>query len=298
MDKIKHLDLNLLKAFDILMDERSVSRAAEKLSVTQPAVSGMLTRLRSSLEDPLFVRSQYGITPTIRALELALPVKAVLREIEQIIEPKEFVPAHTQMTLVIAATDYSLQSIIQPLISSLRVQAPNVKVSVQWIHDEKILDQMERGEIDFALMTPQSTPPTLKAKHLFEERYVCVVREGHPLADLDAITLEQFCAQDHGIVSYVGGAFAGETDKALSALGYERNVVLSVPSFLALVDTLRNSDLCAVIPSRLVKDMAALKVIGLPFEVPGFSKVLVWHERTHRSAAHRWIRSVIYDLCR
>jgi DNA-binding transcriptional LysR family regulator len=297
MANIKNLDLNLLRVFDTLMDEKNVSRAAEKLSVSQPAVSGMMTRLRHSLDDQLFIRSQHGIVPTIRAQELSGPIKKLLRELDAVLEPTLFKPQTAELTLSIAATDYSLRAIVEPFLLKLRDQAPNIKVSVRWINEHELFEQMERGIIDLALTTPEASPVDLRAKTLFDETYVCVLRNEHPLLEDDTLTLEQFCSIDHAIVSYVGGAFEGMTDQVLRSLGKQRRVVLSVPSFLSLVNILKTSDLCAVVPRRLIANVQGLTTVNLPFEVPGFTKIMAWHERTHGSDAHRWIRDSIVKTC-
>ncbi len=297
MANIKNLDLNLLRVFDTLMDEKNVSRAAEKLSVSQPAVSGMMTRLRHSLDDQLFIRSQHGIVPTVRAQELSGPIKKLLRELDAVLEPTLFEPRTAELTLSIAATDYSLRAIVEPLLLTLRAQAPNIKVSVRWINEHDLYEQMERGIVDLALTTPEASPVDLRAKTLFDETYVCVLRDEHPLLEDNTLTLEQFCSIDHAIVSYVGGAFEGITDQVLRSLGKQRRVVLSVPSFLSLVSILKTSDLCAVVPKRLITNVEGLTTVNLPFEVPGFTKIMAWHERTHDSDAHRWIRDSIVSLC-
>lgn len=297
MANIKNLDLNLLRVFDTLMDEKNVSRAAEKLSVSQPAVSGMMTRLRHSLNDQLFTRSQHGIVPTIRAQELSDPIKKLLRELDTILEPTQFIPQQAELTLSIAATDYSLRAIVEPFLITLRQQAPKIKVSVRWIDEDALLEQMERGIVDLALTTPEASPADLRAKTLFDETYVCVLRNEHPVLENDKLTIEQFCSIEHAIVSYVAGAFEGTTDTVLHSLGKQRRVGLSVPSFLSLANILKTSDLCAVVPKRLIKNVHGLTTVKLPFEVPGFTKIMAWHERTHDSEAHRWIRDVLFTVC-
>jgi DNA-binding transcriptional LysR family regulator len=147
MRDIKNIDLNLLKALDALLDERSVTRAAERLSLTQPAMSGMLTRLRESFNDPLFVRSQRGVVPTERALELATPVKQVLAEIAVLLTPTEFDPLTASMTLSIAATDYALQAVAVPFVLELKKRAPNIRVALLPIENESLHAQLERGVV-------------------------------------------------------------------------------------------------------------------------------------------------------
>lgn len=292
---IRTLDLNLLKALDALLDERSVTRAAERLALTQPAVSGMLTRLRECFDDPLFTRTQRGIIPTLRALELAQPVKSILAEVGELLQPKAFDPATAEMTIKIAATDYALRAVIVPFMAALRLQAPGIRVAVLPVNNEQLTAQFERGDVDFALVTPETAPQDLHAHALYEEEYVCLLREDHPLTRSESLTLDSFCALDHALVSYVGGNFSGVTDEALAALGRKRRVTLSVCSFLVLPEILRVSDLISIVPRRLAQHLPGLTVIPPPLTIPGFSKIVVWHERTHRDAGHRWLRDLLFS---
>jgi DNA-binding transcriptional LysR family regulator len=291
---IRKMDLNLLKTLDALLDERNVTRAAERLSLTQPAVSGMLMRLRENFDDPLFVRAQRGIVPTLRALALAAPIKQILNEIENILQPQTFDPATATMTLALAATDYALCAMVVPFISALRQQAPGIKVSVIPVDSSRLIGQLERGDIDMALTTPESTPGELHTRRLFDERYVCIMRGDHPAAADGRITLDRFCSLDHALVSYSGGNFTGVTDEALAKLGRVRRVMLSVTSFLVLPDLLRVSDLMAVVPRRLALNSEGLAIIDPPLDIPGFTKTLAWHERTERDAGHRWLRTLMF----
>ncbi|HGQ7767862.1 TPA: LysR family transcriptional regulator [Pseudomonas aeruginosa] len=293
---IRNLDLNLLKALDALLDERSVTRAADRLALTQPAVSGMLNRLRESFDDPLFVRAQRGIVPTLRGEQLAGPVKQLLSDIEGMLQPQAFDPASTNVTFRLAATDYALQAVVIPFLSALREQAPNIRVSVQPVETLQLPTQLERGEIDLALITPETTPHGLHSELLFEERYVCVMRANHPDAEAGKISLDRFCTLDHVLVSPSGGSFRGVTDDALERIGRSRRVITSVTSFLVLPELLMVGDLIAVVPCRLVLHDKRLKVFDPPIEIPGFGKSAAWHDRTHREASHRWIRSLMAGM--
>ncbi|MCJ2371838.1 LysR family transcriptional regulator [Pseudomonas sp. RGM 3321] len=295
---IRALDLNLLKALDALLDERSVTRAANRLSLTQPAVSGMLNRLRESFDDPLFVRAQRGIVPTLRAEQLAMPVKQLLANIEGMLQPQNFDPLTASMTIRIASTDYALRAAAVPFLSALRVQAPNIRVSVQPVDHQKLQNQLDLGEIDLALVTPEAVTPGLHAIALFDESYVCVMRSEHPDAMNSELSLDQFCALDHVLVSPAGGGFHGVTDEALEKLGRSRRVTVSVASFLVLPEILMCSDLIAVVPRRLAVHQVGLRSLEPPVEIPGFRKTLVWHERTHSDAGHRWVRSLMVETIR
>lgn len=293
---IRTLDLNLLKTLDALLEERSVTRAAARLGLTQPAVSGMLTRLRDAFGDPLFIRAQRGIVPTPRAQELAAPLREALSGIEAMLQPAAFDPARADFTLGIAATDYALRAILVPFMAALRARAPGIRVAVLPVQAARLPEQLERGELHLALVTPESLPPGLRARRLFEERYVCALRAGHPAAAAP-LDLDRFCALDHAMVSLTGGGFQGVTDEVLARLGRQRRVSLSVMSFLALVEILRESDLVAVVPERLVAGAAGLALRPPPLDIPGFTKLAVWHERTQRDPGHRWVRALLAEIC-
>lgn len=295
---IRKLDLNLLKALDALLTERSVTRAAERLALTQPAVSGMLTRLREQFDDPLFVRARHGIIPTARAEALAVPVREVLHSIEQMLQPQQFEPATAHLTLSIAATDYAQCAILVPYLAVLRQQAPGVRVVIRPVDQESLQPAMERGELDMALVTPSSTPQGLHARRLFDEEYVCVMRAGHPdAAPGKALPLARFCALEHALVSLGGEPFSGVTDEALAQAGTARRVVLSVSSFLVLPEILAITDLVAVVPARLARQRSGIICMQPPLPIPGFTKVLAWHARTQHDAGHRWLRELLYQVC-
>lgn len=291
-DYIKGLDLNLLKALDALLELRSVTRAAERLGVTQPAVSGMLTRLREAFHDPLFIRAQYGMLPTPRAEALAGPLKAALREIEDLLRPEKFDPASAEMTIRIACTDYAQRAVILPFLVGLRRSAPGIRVSIRPVDMTTLARDLDLGQLDFALLTPEMAPEHLRARRLFEERYVCVMRESHPAArrplDLDA-----FCALDHALMSHDGTRFYGVADSALEAIERSRRVVLSAPNFSFVLDLIRATDICALLPERQVRGEAGVCLREPPLDVPGFTKLLVWHERTQRDLATSWLREQI-----
>lgn len=295
MRDIKSLDLNLLRTLDALLDERSVTRAAARLGLTQPAVSGMLTRLRDSFDDPLFVRTPHGILPTARASQLAGPVKQILGDVESLLQPAAFNPATAAFTLSIAATDYAQQAVIVPFLAKLRQRAPGIRLTIRPVEGDRVQKAFERGDLDLALMTPETAAPDLHARRLFDETYVCALRAGHADAVTADLSLDRFCALDHALVSYAGERFWGVTDDALTEIGRRRHIALSVTSFLVLADILRTTDLIAVAPRRLVANSAGLAMCAPPIPLPGFAKIAVWHERTHRDPGHRWVRALLFE---
>ena len=297
MKSLQTLDLTLLKTFSVLMEERNVSKAAEHLAITQPAMSGVLARLRDSFDDLLFVRVQRGVVPTNRALELAPQVKKVLNEVEQLLQPPQFDPTKAELTVRIACTDYAMRAVIVPFLRLLKIQAPKIKVAVLAINESIVQTQLEQRQIDFALVTPDFQAPDIHAQNLYDERYICAVRHNHPIAQQTELTLEQFCQLEQALISYHGCSFSGVTDKALQAMGLQRNVSLSVQNFIILPELLEQSDLLAVVPERLITHLDNLKRFKPPLKIQGFTKTLIWHERTHKDPAYRWIRELIEKAC-
>ncbi|VUS46847.1 LysR family transcriptional regulator [Klebsiella spallanzanii] len=291
---IRNLDLNLLKTLDALLDERSVTRAATRLSLTQPAVSGMLTRLREAFNDPLFIRAPHGMVPTLRAQALASPVKQLLTDAEALLQPAVFEPLNADFTWTIAATDYALKAVIVPFIADLKPLAPGIRVRIIPESPATLFAQTERGEVDIALLTPHSTPPDLHSRALYQEEYVCLMRADHPQAAAP-LTLDLFCELEHVLVSWQGDSFRGVTDDALATLGRSRRVGLSVSSFLVLPEVLAVSDMIAVVPRRLAKMASGMKIAPPPLAIPGFTKSMAWHERSHRDPAQQWLRELLHQ---
>lgn len=176
------LDLNLLRALDVLLDEGNVSRAAERLFVSQSAMSGMLARLRESFDDPLFIRTQYGMEPTQRAKSLQKPLKQVLADIQTMYQTPDFDPKTATMVFKVGATDYAFYSVVLPFLQKIQVLAPNIKVALLPIQQGSPSERLNKGELDVALLTASETHDNLYAKKLYDEEYVCVMREQHPLA--------------------------------------------------------------------------------------------------------------------
>ncbi len=291
---IRTLDLNLLKTLDALLDERSVTRAAARLSLTQPAVSGMLNRLRDYFDDPLFIRVPHGIVPTTRAETLAAPVKRILADIDVLLQPTEFDPLSASLTFTVAATDYALRAVMVPFIAALKVRAPAIRVRVVPVESDRLVSQLERGSVDVALITPHTTPAELHSRALYDERYVCMMRADHPDAG-KPLSLARFCALEHVLVSYEGESFRGVTDGALEKIGLTRHVGLSVSNFLVLPDVLAISDMIAAVPSRIAENQTGMFVCETPVPVPGFTKSMAWHGRTHRNPAQAWLRGLMLE---
>lgn len=296
MPNIRNIDLNLLVVLDVLLDERSVSRAARRLNLSQPAVSGALKRLRESFNDPLFVRSQQGIRPTPQALDLIGPVKAVLQDIDTILSLAQFVPDAAESVFTIAATDYAQTTFLAPLIRLVHREAPNIRFSVVSTDISRMAGQFDRQEIDFAITVPEMAPSNVHVMDLFDDRYVCAVSPDHP-ATGTKLSLEEFCTLDHVLVAPSSDGFFGPTDDALAKLGRARRVSVSVPNFLSLPSILANSDFIAVAPERVLKPFAeSLYIFPAPLPLPDFKVIALWHELSNRSPAHTWLREKMEQI--
>ena len=274
------IDLNLLQALEALLAERNVTRAAARLGLSQPALSARLSRLRDLLGDPLLLPAQRGMTPTAKALELEAPLRHALDDLRGLIARQaHFDPATARLTVAIAASDYAQHAVLIAFVRALRQAAPRVRIALRALDGAAVARQMAAGELDLALMTPTTAPGELRRRVLFAERYVCIARADHPTVRR-RLTLAQFCALDHVVVSPRGGGFTGATDRVLAAGGRSRNVAVSAAHFLFVRELVACSDLIALVPARLVADRAP--------EI-----AMLWHDRTHGHPGHRWIRDVL-----
>jgi DNA-binding transcriptional LysR family regulator len=297
---IRRTDLALLAVLDALLEERSVTRAAAQLAVTQPTVSGMLARLRKLFNDPLFVRTQRGLLPTPRAQALAPLLKQWLADAGALVAGHAFEPASARLTTAIAANDYIQSALIVLFLERLRGSAPHVRVAVRPAQTDRVAEMLADGELDLSITsTTEITAFDLPSRSLYEERYVCAVSKDHPLQGQRVLTLDQFCRYPHLLVSPTEGRFVGPTDQALAQLGATRRVVLSVPGFLILPDILRSGDLIAVVPERVLRGRASgLRTFAPPLAIPSFNVVALWHPRLHRDPAHQWLRELLAATAR
>jgi len=292
-NSLRRLDLNLLVTLDALLAEHNVTRAAERLHLSQPTVSVQLARLREALGDPLLLPGPRGMRPTARAEELREPLREALTSLAQALAPsRSFDPAGASQTWRVAASDYGESTIVLPALSGLRSAAPGTRLALRALNPPALARHMEQGDIDLAFHVSAEAPPNLRRRSMFAERYVLAGRADHPRLKRRP-TLAQFCRLEHVIVSPDGGGFHGATDTALAELGMTRRVALSVPHFLLLESVLVSTDLVAMMPARLARANPALRVTEAPVEVPGFEMLMLWPERVHRDPAHQWLREHI-----
>ena len=300
------LDLNLLRVFDEVMAERSLTRAARNLSLTQPAVSNALRRLRESLGDELFRRGGTGMEPTVRALALWPSVREALRSLQATLAPSDFDPASAATTFVLAMADATAATLIPGLIQAAEQEAPGVSLRVVPLTTRDPRRLLDEAAADLAVGYFPAVLADLTAREqagesvafahqrLYGGEYVCVMRRGHPLAR-GAMTLERFCAARHLLVSFSGRPW-GFIDEALASLDRQRRVVLTVNQFFTAGRVVAHSNLLSVMPRHFIREtgMASeLVVRKLPFEAPAVHVEALWHRRTQHSSAHQWLRRTL-----
>jgi DNA-binding transcriptional LysR family regulator len=298
MTNIRSVDLNLLVVFDALFDERSVSRAAQRLAVTQPTVSGLLKRLRRTFSDQLFLRTSHGILPTPRAETLAGPVKELLANARSLVKPEAFDPATAETTIKICGSDYNQYAVISPLVVAIRKIAPKIKVIVAPRPNANALaDLFSRGEMDLCISARDVIlPDDLTSRLLYRDRYVCVARKKHPLK-ARRISLKQLCAFDHLLIDPTGSSFSGAVDTFLTKLNYRRRVAMAVPTFHLLVDILGSDDFIAFVPERILRGRRSnLRVFETDLALPAIEIFASWHPRLNGDAQHKWLRELLVKV--
>ena len=300
------LDLNLLRVFDEVMAERSLTRAARNLSLTQPAVSNALRRLRETLGDELVIRQGQGMAPTARALALWPTVRDALRHLEASLSPSSFVPATATTAFVLAMADATAAELMPGLIDILDHEAPGVAMRVLPLTTRDPRGLLDAGTADLAVGHFPSVLADLVARaqsgeavafahqRLYDGEYVCVMRAGHPLTR-GPLTLDKFCAARHMLVSFSGRPY-GFIDESLAALGKKRQVVLTVNQFFTAGRVVANSNLLTVLPQHFVgvtgiADQLVLR--QLPFDVAPVHVDALWHSRLEAQSAHQWLRQAV-----
>jgi DNA-binding transcriptional LysR family regulator len=295
MRNIRGIDLELLVTLEALLTACNVTHVARRLHLSQPTVSVRLGKLRHLFADPLLTPGARGMRPTTRGLELLAPLREALSGVERMLSAQTpFDPARTELTWRVVASDYAQHAILMPLLAHLRRHVPGVRVAVYAAVPAEIARMTERGDIDVAFTTTEIAPQSLRSTVLFAERYQFIARKRHPLLEKGPITLAQFCALDHVVVSPEGGGFKGPTDVLLEARRHKRRVVLSVPHFLLAPELVRRSDMVAMVPARLLEGRSqGLQLREAPIRPPGFEMAMSWHERVHVDAAHAWLRAQV-----
>ncbi len=295
---LRTIDMNLLVIFDALMHERHVSRAADRVGLSQPAASSALSRLRHLFDDDLLVRNGNTMEPTARALDLAERITPILREVGRLMEDDgTFDPSTSAARFQLRLSDLLLLLIMPALAGRVEHAAPGMAMEVQHLSPSDTVDALVNDSLDLAISTQLITPAAIVEQRLFGGRMVCVHRKGHPHVD-GQVTLQTFLALKHVRVAQnpLDDRFV---DKQLADLGIERQIGLTVPHWLPVPAIIGKTDLIAVMTERHAghfKDSHGLEFVDAPFDGANFHWSLYWHKRHNANPAHRWLRGVIGEV--
>jgi DNA-binding transcriptional LysR family regulator len=314
------IDLNLVVVLDALARERSVTRAAARLGVTQSAVSHALRRLRELLGDPLLVRSGNGMALTPHAEALVVPLRSGLITLSRALStPPTFEPRHARRSFVLASVDLFDVLVMPGLLARIRAEAPGIDVSVLAASDRQLAEQLETGEVDAAIVphthgrrdgAGEASGTGLVRKTLFRDRFVCLLRADHPVlagapkrrrgTTARRLTLAAYLSLSHALISS-SAAGRGLVDELLAAQGHTRRITLRIPHFYSALAIVAQSDLVLTGPEGLVSlARPDLNVVALPVPIalPEASVNLVWHERFGNDPGQRWLRELTADVAR
>jgi DNA-binding transcriptional LysR family regulator len=294
-NNLRQLDLNLLVALDVLITESSVTKAAEKLNMSQSAMSYSLKRLRTILDDDILIRTSREMEVTPYARQISDRVHQILTEIESTLLSKEiFNPVTAQETFRIAASDYVEATIGINLIQRLTTQAPGIRIRISNLNKETVIDALDNNRIDLIIDARLPLKSWHVEQNLYREEFVCVVRSDNELTEL---SMEDYLWRSHLLVS-MRDDFQGLGDEILERQQQSRRVVWSTPHFMAMPFLLANSDCVALLPRRMARQCAKamdLKLLPPPIEIQGFTVSMIWHQRNTNLPQHQWIREQIVN---
>ncbi len=296
LTQLRQADLNLLVVFAVFAEERSVSRAAQRLLLSQPAVSRALQRLRDTFHDDLFVRTAAGYELTPKAQRLLQELEKMLPRLDRLLSGQHFDPSVEEATFRIGGTDSSA-STLAPLICC-KVLPNAAKVRFEYVNWHKgSFDDLSHGSVDLVIAADLvEVPAPLQSQWIYDEEFVCVVDARSPFKN--KLTIKQYIRARHVAVSLLQGMQVAP-DKRLMSQGYKRQVAFQVGYHGTAVRCVRGTDLIATVPRRFAEAMMpsrAIKVLSAPPEVGGFRYLMSWHPRVNSDAAHAWLRSTIQDL--
>jgi DNA-binding transcriptional LysR family regulator len=295
------LDLNLLVVLEALLDTRSTTLAARRLSLSQPATSHALARLRETFGDPLLVRAGRRLVPTPFAEQLAPRVAIALSAVRATFDASSrFDPARSQRTFAIGAGDYVVSVLVPRLVEELVRRAPRTDLFVKPAHEPE-LAALDGGEVEL-LLSPlgQAQGGPVRSEELFRDRFVCVLRRGHPLARR-GLGVEAYCELGHVLVAPTGSSRRGAVDDALEALGRRRRVAVAVPHFLAAPLVVTRSDYVLTLAERVARSLRpelGLTIVEPPLALPGFEIAMHWHVRHDADPAHVFLRDSLRKAAR
>ncbi|SUQ56319.1 Symbiotic regulator homolog 1 [Raoultella terrigena] len=294
------IDLNLLAAFDALMSECNVTRAATRVGVSQPAMSAALSRLRKLLGDPLFLRSAEGLLPTPRARELAEPISQALRQLEAtLVRKPDFVPAVAKLTVNLGLSDYPAFVVLPALLEALAEQAPGISVNVHAFNDrDHAVDLLDAGAIDVAIgVPPTHSDGRILTRPILRDEFVTIIASKHPAARR-GMNMKTYLSLPHALASPEGQRH-GLVDQALAQLGQQRTLALTLPHMFALPAIVARTGMTATVMKRVALQSPAGRELAFfppPVTLPEIVFYLIWHRRSDGHQAQKWLRTLIESI--
>lgn len=290
--------LQLLVTFKAIYENRSISLAADALGVTQSATSKHLQKLREWFEDDLFVRTASGMEPTGKAVAVIERVDHILQEMVLLTEEVAFDPASLQGVFTIATTSEMCRWLTPELLKVLSKKAPKLRITVINLTADYSIRELETGKVDLVISVNWHAPDVLMQKRLFDDHFVCLMSQQHPLAD-GLLDLTGYAEATHVMVAPLG-KLRGFIDDQLIPLGLKRHVRLSIPDFSQLEPHLLDGDHIVTLPSRIAEDLqrqhSELVIRPMPFDVPRFNYYVFWHRRFHDDPANQWMRREVLNI--
>ncbi|WP_420893645.1 LysR family transcriptional regulator [Pseudomonas marginalis] len=289
MNDLRRVDLNLLVVLDALLGEQHVTRAAERLHLSQPAVSHALARLRDLLGDPLLVRQGGMLVPTARALELAAPLAEALAQVQALLAPNRFDPASAKRRFRVAMSDYSAAIFLPGLVRVLRREASGIDLQIIQASREGMVEGVLNGDIDLAAGVFPDMPAELRTAALFEEHYTCLL-DRNSLPQGGALDLPTYLSRPHVLLE-MRGSGAPEIERALTAIRERRHMAISLPHWGVAPQLIEGTDLILTVSSRglLNIDHPHLVAVAPPFHIPSFTFELAWHARRGGDSGLQWL---------
>ncbi len=295
---LRQLDLNLLVALDVLITEASVTKAAEKLNLSQSAMSYSLKKLRTILDDDILIRTSREMEVTPYARQISDRLRQILVEIQAtLLEKETFNPATSRETFRIATSDYVEATIGVNLLPQLAIQAPNMRIRINHLEKSTVMNALDNDEIDLAINPKLNLKSWQVQEDLYQEEFVCVFRGGDSIT---GISLADYLKRSHILVS-LRDDFQGEGDRILKLQQQSRQVIWSTTHFMIVPFLLANSDCIALLPGRMAQQCAQamnLKILPPPMPIEGFTVSMVWHQRHMNNLAHQWLRQQIIEAIR
>ncbi|WP_432460216.1 LysR family transcriptional regulator [Agarivorans sp. QJM3NY_25] len=290
------INLNLLSALYYLLQEQSVTRAAEKMHLSQSAMSKHLAKLRDVFGDPLLVRVQGQLQTTPKGLELKAQVAPLLDSVESLLHQQAFEPSLCQRTFCIATSDYVSEHLLPKVLSKIYQQAPQLNIELcNWDHTTSRL--LHSGEVDLGLTLPPQDSSELHAITLGSDHLVCLMHKHHPYLDISSPSAADYCRYPHAIIT-TGADKNSQIDRYLNQQGLQRQIQLKASSYFATLQILTETRFILTMPAQIAQQLIKqrpLAIVDLPFTASGFDYSLIWHHRNHHDPAHSWFRQQLHQ---